>query len=56
MVATLTLTFDFSQELSQIWGHVCGGNGKSVQPYAHPQQLKLQLKTPLMCIWMRDAV
>ena len=49
------ITLDFSQELSQIWGNVCGGNGKSVQPYTHPQQLKL-LKTPHVCMaWMWDA-
>ena len=24
-------------KLSQIWGNLCGGNGVSVLPYAHPQ-------------------
>ena len=33
------ITWYFSQ-LSQILGNVCDGNGvRSVQPYAHPQQL-----------------
>jgi hypothetical protein len=31
--------YDFSQ-LSQIWRYVCGGNGMSVLPYAHPQLFK----------------
>ena len=31
---------DVSQ-LSQIWGNVFGGNGVSVEPYAHPQQMKV---------------
>ena len=25
------------KKISQIWGHVCGGNGVSVLPYPHPQ-------------------
>ena len=31
---------DFSK-LSKIWGNVCGGNGMSVLPYAHPQLFKV---------------
>jgi hypothetical protein len=34
------LTLDFIQ-LSQIWGYICGVNGVSVHPYAHPSQQKL---------------
>jgi hypothetical protein len=30
------IIYDFSK-LSQIWGYLCGGNGVSVLPYAHPQ-------------------
>jgi hypothetical protein len=30
------IIYDF-RKLSQIWGYVCGGNGVSVLPYAHPQ-------------------
>ena len=42
----------FNQELSQIWGNVCGGNGVSVQPYAHPQQSKV-IETHCVCMaWM----
>jgi hypothetical protein len=29
------------RELSQIWGNLCGGNGVSVLPYAHPQLFKV---------------
>jgi hypothetical protein len=38
-ISTLT-SYDFSK-LSQIWGYVCGGNGVSVLPYAHPQLCKV---------------
>jgi hypothetical protein len=31
---------DFSK-LSQILGNLCGGNGVSVLPYAHPQLFKV---------------
>jgi hypothetical protein len=34
------IIYDFSK-LSQIWGYVCGGNGVSVLPYAHPQLFKV---------------
>jgi len=34
------IIYDFSQ-LSQIWGYLCGGNGMSVLPYAHPQLFKV---------------
>jgi hypothetical protein len=34
------IIFDF-RELSQIWGNLCGGNGVSVLPYAHPQMFKV---------------
>jgi hypothetical protein len=30
------IIYDF-RELSQIWGNLCGSNGVSVLPYAHPQ-------------------
>jgi hypothetical protein len=33
------IIYDFSK-LSQIWGNLCGGNGVSVLPYAHPQLFK----------------
>jgi hypothetical protein len=39
--------YDF-RELSQIWGNLCGGNGKNVQPYAHPQLFKVFIH--LMCM------
>ena len=45
----------FNQELSQIWGNVCGGNSVSVQPYAHPQQSKV-IESHCVCMaWMWDA-
>jgi hypothetical protein len=31
----------FQPQLSQIWGYLCGGNGKNVLPYAHPQLFKV---------------
>jgi len=34
------IIYDFSQ-LSLIWGNICGGNGVSVLPYAHPQLFKV---------------
>jgi hypothetical protein len=34
------IILDFSK-LSQIWGYLCGGNGVSVLPYAHPQLFKV---------------
>jgi hypothetical protein len=34
------IIYDFSK-LSQIWGNLCGGNGVSVLPYAHPQLFKV---------------
>ncbi len=34
------IIYDFSQ-LSHIWGYLCGGNGVSVLPYAHPQLFKV---------------
>ena len=34
------ITYDFSQ-LSQMWGNICGGNSAIVQPYVHPQQVKV---------------
>ena len=34
------IIYDFSQ-FSQIWGNICGGDNVSVQPYAHPQQMKV---------------
>ncbi len=34
------IIYDFSQ-LSQIWGYLCGSNGVSVLPYAHPQLFKV---------------
>jgi hypothetical protein len=30
-----------SDQLSQIWGKVCGGNGVSVRPHAHPPHQKV---------------
>jgi len=36
----INIVNDF-RELSQIWGNVCGGNGMSVLPYAHPQMFKV---------------
>jgi hypothetical protein len=38
--ATLHIAKGFNQ-LSQIWGNVCGSSGVSVQPYAYPQQVKV---------------
>jgi len=35
------IIYDFSQQLSQIWGNRCGGNGMNVLSYAHPQLLKV---------------
>ena len=34
------IIYDFSK-LSQILGNLCGGNGVSVLPYAHPQLFKV---------------
>jgi hypothetical protein len=34
------IIYDFSK-LSQIRGYVCGGNGVTVLPYAHPQLCKV---------------
>ncbi len=34
------IIYDFSQ-LSKIWGNLCGDNGVSVLPYAHPQLFKV---------------
>ena len=34
------IIYDFSK-LSKILGNLCGGNGVSVLPYAHPQLFKL---------------
>ncbi len=31
----------FSQQLSKIWGYLCGGNGMNVLPYPHPQLFKV---------------
>ena len=39
---------DFSQ-LAQIWGSVCGGNGVSGKPYAHPQPEKLLKHITYVC-------
>jgi hypothetical protein len=36
-----TLTSSRISVNSQIWGKVCGGNGVSVLPYAHPQLFKV---------------
>jgi hypothetical protein len=35
------IILDFSQQLSKIWGYLCGGNGMNVLPYAHPQLFKV---------------
>ena len=34
------IIYNFNQ-LSQIWGNVCGGNGMNMLPYAHPQLFKV---------------
>ena len=44
------IIYDFSQ-LSQIWGKLCGGNGVSVLPYAHPQLFKVFKH--LIYVWHR---
>jgi len=36
----IDIILDFSK-LSQIWANLCGGNGVSVLPYAHPQLFKV---------------
>ena len=36
----IDIILDFSK-LSQIWGNLCGGNGMSVLPYAHPQLIQV---------------
>jgi hypothetical protein len=35
------IIYDFSQQLSQTWGYLCGGNGMNVLPYPHPQLFKV---------------
>jgi hypothetical protein len=34
------IIYDY-RELSLIWGILCGGNGVSMLPYAHPQLFKV---------------
>ena len=47
----------FHPKLSQIWGNsVCGNNGASVQPYAHPQQVKMAQASFICMTLMWDAV
>jgi hypothetical protein len=47
----------FHPKLSQIWGNsVCGNNGVSVQPYAHPQQVKMAQTSYICMTLMWDAV
>jgi len=43
MVCTLTSS-RISADSPKIWDNVYGGNGVSVQPYAHPSQLLKVLK------------
>jgi hypothetical protein len=35
------IIYDFSQQLSQTWGYLCGGNGMNVLPCPHPQLFKV---------------